>query len=162
MEQSESRASIGPVQVGVVVLALATAGLHLYEFLIDGFLGEASMLPLFQFLFVGNFLAYLILLGVLFLPGASRTSLHPFARMLLIAIALASIASYFRVEVYGLIGNVSKVTEVLLILFVTADAATSDDEFAGGGTRGALSQAGIGAAIGVAMFLFLSLFIGNN
>ncbi len=83
MDQSETRASIGPVQVGVVILALATAVIHLYGFLAHGFLGNADMLPLFQFLFVGNFLAYLILLAVLYLPSPSMASLRPFARVLL-------------------------------------------------------------------------------
>ncbi len=160
MDHTETRAGIGFAGIGVIVLALATAGIHLYDFLAHGFLGNAEMLPLFQFLFVGNFLAYLILLGVLYLPNSSLASLRPFARMFIIAISLAAIASYFRVEVYGLLGNVDKVIEVLLILFVAADAATSDDGFAGGGMRGALAQVGIGLAIGLGMFLFLSLFIG--
>jgi hypothetical protein len=162
VDHSESRSNFGVAGIGVVVLALATAGIHLYDFLAHGFLGENSMLPLFQFLFVGNFLAYLVLLGVLFLPGASTASLRPVARALIVAISLAAIASYFRVEVYGLLGNVSKAIEALLIAFVFADAATSSDGFAGGGTRGALAQVGLGLLLGLGMFLFLSLFIGNN
>ncbi len=160
MDQTEARASIGPVQVGVIVLALATAATHLYDFLAHGFLGNGEMLPLFQFLFVGNFLAYVIMLGVLYSPVSSLASLRPFARAFLIAISVAAIASYFRVEVYGLLGNVDKVIEVLLIAMVTADAALTGDEFAGGGMRGTLAQLGVGVALGVGMFLFLSLFIG--
>ncbi|MBA2693173.1 MAG: hypothetical protein H0U65_11880 [Rubrobacter sp.] len=168
MENAETRSNtgfrsnVGAVGVGVIVLALATAVIHLYDFVAHGFLGTGEMLPLFQFLFVGNFLAYVILLGVLYSPVSSLASLRPFARAFLIAISVAAIASYFRVEVYGLLGNVDKVIEVLLIAVVTADAALSGDGFAGGGMRGALAQLGIGIALGVGMFLFLSLFIGNN
>lgn len=160
MNRSETRTSIGPVQVGVVVLALATAGIHLYVFLIEGFLGNGEMLPIFQFLFVGNFLAYVALLAALYLPVSALAPLRPFARVFLIAISLAAIASYFRVGVFDVVGNVDKVIEVLLIVMVTADAALSGEGFAGGGMRGALAQLGIGVALGVGMFLFLSLFIG--
>lgn len=160
MDHSENRVGIGPVQVGIIILALATAGVHLYLFFIEGFLGDSSMLPKFQFLFVGNFFAYLTLIAVLYLPVPSLASLRPIARVFLIAISLAAIASYFRVGVLDAVGNVDKVIEALLIILAAADAAVSGEGFAGGGMRGALAQLGIGLALGLGMFLFLSLFIG--
>lgn len=161
MNHAESRTSIGPVQVGVIVLALATAGTHLYEFLVAGFLGSGSMLPIFQFLFVGNFLAYVILVAVLYLPVSSLARLRPVARVFLIAISLASIASYFHVGVYSLLGNVTQIIGALLIILATIDAGVSGEEFAGGGVRGAIVQLVIGVAVGIVMFLILSTFIGN-
>lgn len=161
VDQTETRASIGPIQVGVILLALATAGIHLYLFLIEGFLGDSSMLPIFQFLFVGNFLAYVGLVAAMYAPISSLARFRPFARILLIAIALASIVSYFHVDVLDALGNVDKVVEVLLIALVAADAGVSGEEFAGGRARGAIVQLVVGVAVGIAMFLILSIWIGN-
>ncbi len=158
MDRSEERASIGAVGVGVIMLALATAIIHIYLFLIEGFLGNGAMLPLFQFLFVGNFFAYVVLVAALYLPISSVARFRPVIRAFLIAIAFASILSYFRVGVFDTLGNIDKVVEVLLIVAATADAGMSGGESGGG--RGAILQLVIGLAAGLGMFLFLSLFIG--
>ncbi len=142
-------------------MALATAGIHLYLFLIEGFLGNGEMLPIFQLLFVGNFLAYVGLVAALYLPIPSLASLRPVARILLIAIALASIASYYHVAVFDLTGRIDKIIEVLLIVLAAADAGVSGEEFAGGGARGAVAQVVVGVAVGIVMFLVLSTMIGN-
>lgn len=160
MNQTETRAGIGPVQIGVITLALATAGIHLYLFFIEGFLGNGEMLPLFQLLFVVNFLAYVILVAALYLPVPSLARFRPVARVLLISIALASILSYYRVGVLDLLGNVDKIIEALLIVLATLDAGVSGEGFAGGGARGALVQLVIGVAVGIGMFLLLSTMIG--
>ncbi|MGH3089983.1 MAG: hypothetical protein ACRDSJ_22105 [Rubrobacteraceae bacterium] len=161
MSQTESRASIGPVQIGVVVLALATAAIHLYLFFIEGFLGNGEMLPKYQFLFVGNFFGYLALLAALYLPISPLARFRPVIRAFLIAMAFAAILSYVRVGVFDALGWVDKVVEVLLIVAVTADAGMSGDESGGGGARDAILQLAIGLAAGLGMFLFLSLFIGG-
>ncbi len=126
MSATESRSSFSPVRVGVLILALATAGIHLYLFLIEGFLGSGTMLPIYQLLFVGNVLAYVTLAVVLNLPVSSLVRFRPVVRALLIAIATASIISYFYVGVIDTTGNVDKVIEVLLIALLTVDAAVSD------------------------------------
>jgi len=59
------------------------------------------------------------------------------------------------------VGHTDKIIEVLLILLVTADAATSDSEedLAGrfaGGALGAVLQLAVGIAVGIAMFLALT------
>jgi hypothetical protein len=41
MNDTETRLHIGSIQVGVVLLALATAGIHHYLFLIEDCLGPA-------------------------------------------------------------------------------------------------------------------------
>ncbi len=161
MDQTENRASIGPLGVGVVVLALVTAAIHLYLFFIEGFLGNGEMLPKFQVLFVGNFFAYASLVGLLYLPALSSLArFRPVARAFMIALAFSSVLSYFRVGVFDALGNIDKVVEVLLIVAVTADAGRSTDEPGQGGARGAVLQLAIGLAAGFGMFLFLSLFIG--
>ena len=126
MSATESRSSFSPVRVGALILALATASIHLYLFLIEGFLGSGTMLPIYQLLFVGNVLAYATLALVLNLPIPSLTRFRPVVRVLLIAIATASIISYYYVGVIDTTGNVDKVIEVLLIALLTVDAAVSD------------------------------------
>ena len=161
MEHTEARQSIGTVQVGIALLALGTAGIHLYLFLIEGFLGNGKMLPIYQLLFVGNVLAYVTLPAALLLPLSPLARVRSFVRVLLISIAVASISSYFYVGVLDSVGHTAKVFEVLLILLVTADAATSGSErdLAGrfaAGALGAVVQLVAGVAVGVVMFLALT------
>lgn len=121
---SGSRTSLGPVRIGVILLSLATAGVHLYLFLIEGFLGSGTMLPIYQLLFVGNFFAYVTLAIALYLV-APLARFRPVVRALIIAIAVASIISYFYVGVTDTTGDVTKIMEVLLIALLTVDAAIS-------------------------------------
>lgn len=143
---SESSTSLGPVRIVVILLALATAGVHLYLFLIEGFLGSATMLPIYQLLFVGNFLAYVSLAAALYLVAA-LARFRPVVRALLIAIALASIISYFYVGVTDTTGNVTKIMEVSLIALLTVDAGIAR------GAGSAAAQLVIGVVAGVVMFL---------
>ena len=123
-DASKSRISLGPVRMGVILLALTTTGVHLYLFLIEGFLGDGTMLPIYQFLFVGNFLAYVTLSVALYLV-APLARFRPVVRALIIAIAVASIISYYYVGVTDATGDVTKVMEVLLIALLTVDAGVS-------------------------------------
>ena len=162
MDSTEARASISPVRIGIALLALGTAGIHLYLFLIEGFLGNGEMLPIYQLLFVGNVLAYATLAAALLLSPLARV--RSLVRVGLISIATASIASYFYVGVLDAVGHTDKAIEVLLILLVTADAATSgaEDDLAGrfaGGAAGAAVQLVVGIAVGVVMFLALTPFM---
>lgn len=161
MNDTETRSGIGLVRVGIALLALATASIHLYLFLIEGFLGNGEMLPIYQLLFVGNFLAYMTLAAALVLPLSPLSPVRSFVRMLLIAIAVSSIASYFYVGVLDAVGNVDKAIEVLLIVLVTFDAATSgsEEDLVGryaGGALGSAVQLVIGVVVGIGMFLALT------
>lgn len=137
MNAAETHSRIGPVQVGVILLALAVGVIHLYYFLIEGFLGSGAMGAVFQLLFVGNFFAYLTLAAALYLPLYLPISLlarvRPVVRVLIIAIAVAAIASYFYVNVRDTLGDITQVIEVLLIVLVTVDAGMSNprEELAG-------------------------------
>ena len=161
MNSTEARPSIGAAQVGIALLALGTAGIHLYLFLIEGFLGSGTMLPIYQLLFVGNVLAYVTLAAALVLPISALARFRSFIRTLLIAIAVASIASYFYVGVLDAVGHIAKAIEVVLIVLVTVDAATSspEEDLAGryaGGALGAAVQLAIGIVVGMVMFLALT------
>jgi hypothetical protein len=162
MDNTETRAGISPVRIGIALLALGTAGIHLYLFLIEGFLGNGEMLPIYQLLFVGNVFAYATLAAALPLSPLARV--RSFVRVVLISIAVASIASYFYVGVLDAVGHIDKAIEVLLILLVTVDAATSgaEEDLAGrfaGGATGAAVQLVIGVVVGMVMFLALTPFM---
>jgi glucan phosphoethanolaminetransferase (alkaline phosphatase superfamily) len=162
MNDTETRPSVVNLLVGIAFLALATAGIHLYLFLIEGFLGNGEMLPIYQLLFVGNFIAYVALASALFLSPLAQ--IRSVVRVLLIAIAVASIASYFYVGVLDVLGNIDKAIEILLIVLVTAHAAASspEEDLAGryaGGALGAAVQLVVGIAVGVVMFLILTPFM---
>jgi hypothetical protein len=128
---------IGPVQVGVILLALISGGIHLYFIFVEGFLSdlppEQQMGPIYQFLFIGNFFAYITLAAALYLPISLLPRLRPVVRIMLIAIAMASIASYFKVGFYETLGNATQIIEALLIVLVTVDAGMSNprEELAG-------------------------------
>ena len=152
MEATELRTRIGPVQIGIFLLALAAGGVHLYLFLIEGFLGDSSMLPFYQVLFVGNFFGYVSLAAALYLPISILERLRPGVRVLLIAMTAASIISYFYVNVIDALGNVTQVIELLLIVLVTIDAGMARKEHAEGGegARGGVLGAAIELVIGIA------------
>lgn len=160
MTQSQTRSSLDPVQIGVILLTLATAGIHLYLFLIEGFLGNGEMAPVYQLLFLNNILIYVTLAAALVVPIYPLPQIRPVTRVMLTAIAVASIASYYHVGVFDLVGRVDKIIEVLLIVLVTINAALPGFgvEFGERYTRGvpgAIVQLVVGIALGIAMFLFL-------
>jgi hypothetical protein len=160
MTQAQTRSHIGPVEIGVILLALATAGIHLYLFLIEGYLGSGTMAPVYQLLFINNILIYVTLAAALILPISPLPQVRPLTRTMLTAIAVASIVSYYHVGVFDLVGRVDKIIEVLLIVLVTVNAALSGsgEEFGERythGVLGAVIQLVAGVAVGIVMFLFL-------
>ncbi len=152
MSAIEARPSIGPVPVGVILLALAAGIIHLYLFLIEGFLGDGSMLPFYQVLFVANFLGYVSLAAVLYLPIALLARVRPVIRVLLISIAVASIISYFYVNVRDTLGDITQVIELLLIVLVTVEAGMAKERDEGGeGARGGALRAVIELVISIVL-----------
>lgn len=137
MSATRTRPSIGPVQIGVIILALAAASVHLYIWFIEGIFSglapEQQMGAIYQVLFVGNFLGYVTLLCALYLPISSLARFRPVVRTIIISIAFASVASYFHVGAYDTLGHITKVIEVLLIMLLTVDAGMSNprEELAG-------------------------------
>ncbi|MGB3681517.1 MAG: hypothetical protein WA990_03420 [Rubrobacteraceae bacterium] len=160
MTQSKTRGLLDPVRIGVIILTLATAGIHLYLFLIEGFPGNGEMAPVYQLLFLNIILIYVTLAAALIVPISPLPQIRPLTRVVLTAIAVSSIVSYYHVGVFDIVGRVDKIIEVLLILTVTASATLSgsDREFGGRFTRsvpGAIVQLVAGVAAGILMFLFL-------
>jgi hypothetical protein len=124
MASSRTTSSVGPsLGVGIFVLTLATAGIHLYLAL--------TAIPTMGFnfgvmLFILNGLGYLGLLAVLQLPIRQLARFRSAARWALIAFAALTIVLFFLMApVYPIIGYVDKAIEVALIALLLADAYTA-------------------------------------
>jgi hypothetical protein len=120
LEESMSvqRRRFGLVQIGIIVLAAATALIHLG-------LAIPSPWP-FNLLFALNGLGYLALLAGLYanLPVIShRRSL---VRLLFIAYTLLTIALFFIMNTtYGTFGLITKAIEVLLVILLIIEKPDS-------------------------------------
>ena len=115
------RTSFGPgLGIGIFLLTLATAGIHLYLAL------TAIATMGFNFgvmLFILNGLGYLGLLAVLQLPIRQLARFRSAARWALIAFAALTIVLFFiMAPAYPIIGYVDKAIEVALIALLLADA----------------------------------------
>jgi hypothetical protein len=121
---SSRTSSVGlSLGVGIFVLTVATAVIHLYlAFSAIGSMG-------FNFgvmLFILNGLGYLGLLALLQLPIRQLARYRSAARWALIAFAALTIVLFFiMAPVYPLIGYVDKAIEVALIALLLADAYTA-------------------------------------
>src|SRR5688500_5053754 len=121
---ASSRTSAGlSLGVGIFLLTLATAGIHLYLAL--------TAIPFMGFnfgvmLFILNGLGYLGLLAVLQLPIPQLARFRSAARWAMIAFAALTIVLFFLMApVYMIIGYVDKAIEVALIALLLADAYTA-------------------------------------
>jgi len=119
MASSRTSAGVGLV-VGIFLLALATAIIHLY-------LG-------FSFgntLFVLNGLGYLGLLAALQLPIPQLARFRPIVRWVLVGYTALTIVLYFVMAPLTVIGLVDKAIEVALIVLLLADAYMASSEPSG-------------------------------
>jgi hypothetical protein len=121
---SSRTSSVGlSLGVGIFVLTVATAVIHLYLAL--SAIGSMG----FNFgvmLFILNGLGYLGLLAVLQLPIRQLARFRSAARWTLIAFAALTIVLFFIIAPeYTIIGYVDKAIEVALIALLLADAYTA-------------------------------------
>ena len=122
MSFSRSSSGLG-LRVGIFLLTLATAVIHLYLAL--------SAIPYYGLnfvviLFVLNGLGYLGLLAVLQLPIPQLARFRSAARWALIVFAALTIVLFFLMAPeYTIIGYVDKAIEVALIALLLADAYTA-------------------------------------
>ena len=125
-----SRTSVGRgLGVGIFLLTLTTAGIHLYlAFSAIPYMG----LNFGVMLFILNGLGYLGLLAVLQLPIPQLARFRSAARWALIAFAALTIVLYFIIAPqYTLIGYADKAIEVALIALLLADAYTGSSKTSG-------------------------------
>jgi hypothetical protein len=128
MSSSRSSVKLG-LGVGIFLLTLATAFIHLYLAL--------TAIPYFGLnfgvmLFILNGLGYLGLLAILQLPIPQLARFRSAARWALVAFAVLTIVLFFvMAPVYDFIGYVDKAIEVALIALLLADAYTASFESSG-------------------------------
>jgi hypothetical protein len=121
---AHSRTSVSPgLGVGIFLLTLATAVIHLY-------LGLSAISYMgFNFgvmLFILNGLGYLALLAALQLPIPQLARFRSAARWALVGFATLTIVLFFvMAPEYTIIGYVDKAIEVTLIALLLADAYTA-------------------------------------
>ncbi len=139
------RIHIGPLQIGIILLTVITAGIHLYRALMMSLLrgprpgggagrpggpgspgrGGAGPIPgifgLLTPLFYLNALGYIVLVVALYLPPLGR--FHRIIRWLLVAFALVTIIAWFAITGAhpDTFGYSDKVVEVLLIVLLIVE-----------------------------------------
>src|SRR5918992_3108033 len=122
---SRSSAKLG-LGVGIFVLTLATAVVHLYL--------AYTAIPYYGLnfgvmLFILNGLGYLALVAVFQLPVPQLARLRSVARWTLVAYAALTIVLFFvMAPFYDFIGYLDKAIEVALIVLLVADAYTSSSK----------------------------------
>jgi hypothetical protein len=126
MASSRTSAGLG---VGIFVLTLATAGIHLYLALTAiPYMG----LNFGVMLFILNGLGYLGLLAALQLPIPQLARFRSAARWALIGFAALTIVLFFiMAPEYTILGYVDKAIEAALISLLLADAYTSSSKPSG-------------------------------
>ncbi len=127
---SVSRSTVGlGLRVGIFLLTLATALIHLYLALSAiSYYG----LNFGVMLFILNGLGYLGLLAVLQLPIPQLARFRSAARWVLVAYAALTIVLFFLMApYYTFIGYVDKAIEVALIALLLADAYTASSQPSG-------------------------------
>ncbi len=115
MKTSKPRTQIGLVQIAIIVLALATAVIHLYLSSILFGMGQSGLL------FLLNGLGYLALLAGLFLPIPVIKGYRSILGILFMLYTLVTIIAWVFVGARNPIGYIDKAIEVLLIVFLWLD-----------------------------------------
>jgi hypothetical protein len=106
---NQVRAELDPLQVGIILLTLITAVIHL-----------SLVFP--SILFILNGLGYLALLGALFLPIPQLTGYRALVRWALVGYAALTIVLWILMGSRIPIAYVAKVDEVILIVLLWLDS----------------------------------------
>jgi hypothetical protein len=106
---NQAKVQIGSLQIGIIVLTLATALIHL-----------TLVFP--SPLFILNGLGYLALLAALFLPMPQLSGYHSQLRWVLMAYALLTIVLWVIMGSRIPLAYVTKVIEVVLIVLLWLDS----------------------------------------
>jgi hypothetical protein len=160
---AENRPRIGPVQVGVILMALVTAGIHLYYDLYV----EDPATPGF-WLFLGNVIGFVVLPAALYSPIPLVRRFRRAVRTVLIAQATASVISFLYVYLlilqtsFDRVGLVAKAAEILVIVLLTVDAATNKGEEDERGAGSAVVQLVVGLLLGIGLFVLTIPWISDN
>ncbi len=104
---------IGPLQIGIIVLAVATAVIH--------------FVLAFDWMFYANALGYLLLVGLLYLPLAAVAPYRNLVRWVLIAYTAVTVVAWLLIGTRGPVAYLDKAIEVALIalLFIESQRPRS-------------------------------------
>jgi hypothetical protein len=111
MTQVQSR--FGPLQIGIILLTIATAVIHLWLAIFE---------MDFDLLFILNGLGYLVLLAALYAPLPALAPYRTIVRWVLIVYAAVTVALWLRFGVRSAIAYVDKVIEIVLIVLLWMEA----------------------------------------
>lgn len=119
---SSQDARLGALQIGIILLAAATAVIHLIlAFVAPG--------PLFTPLFILNAIGYLALVAGLYLPLPFARENRGLVRWLLIGFAAVTILAWLimgdKSWPGGALGYLTKVIELVMIVLLLADRRTT-------------------------------------
>ena len=106
------RSVFGPVQIGIIVLALATALIH---FALNVMMGKLDVL------FTLNGLGYLALLAALFLPIPILSRYRSLIRWVFIVYTLITIGAWVAMGARDVLGYTTKLIEVALVILLLLD-----------------------------------------
>jgi hypothetical protein len=101
---------LGPIQIGILLLTLATALVHLSLGIPD---------PVGFWMFILNGLGYLTLLVAFFLPQFKQ--FHSLVRWALILFAAVTIFAWVLIGARSVLGYTDKLIEILLIVLLFID-----------------------------------------
>lgn len=115
MQANPVRNQFGPVQIGIIVLTLATAFIHLYLVTVLIASGMSGTM------FILNGLGYLALLAALFLPIPIVKNYRPIFRILFIVYTLVTILAWVAFGARDAWGYSDKAIEVALVILLWLD-----------------------------------------
>lgn len=105
----QARPQFGPIQIGIIILTLVTALIHL-----------TLLFP--NTMFILNGLGYLALLGALFLPIPQLAGQRNLVRWVFIAYTAITIIAWLAIGSRGTLAYVTKAIEVVLIVLLYLDS----------------------------------------
>jgi hypothetical protein len=109
MQANSARSQFGPVQVGIVILTLATALIHFY---LNVLMGKLD--PLFTL----NGIGYLVLLAALFLPLPFVSRYRTLVKWVLVLYTLVTIAAWVVFGARDFLGYLDKAIEAVLVVLL--------------------------------------------
>jgi hypothetical protein len=116
---NKSESKFGPVQIGIILLTLATALIHIYLNFPDP-------------IFILNGVGYLALLGAYFLPIDFLRERHNLVRWLFIVFTSVTILGWLAIGDKswpgGALGYVTKLIEIVLLVLLVVDGRQTESE----------------------------------
>ena len=112
-------ARIGPLQIVIILLAVATAAIHLFL----AFVAMPAVTGTVDIVFLLNGLGYLALVAALYLPLPFLEERRPFVRWVLVGYTAVTILAWFLLaSERTTLGYVDKLIEIALIVLLYLDS----------------------------------------